>query len=238
VRAVFEVLPALDLFRGRLALLGPDGPTPSEAFGGDAVAAARAFAHAGARWLHVVDLDLAFDGEARNLDLIEETAAIGPFVQAAGGVRTGEEIRSLLAVGARRVVLGSAALGDPEAAAELIAVHADHLVVGLEVESGRIRSRGRDPVDLDLMETLGWLVAGDVRVLLVTSVDRVAALGGADMALVRRVARAGRPVLAAGGVSRIEHLTDLRAAGAAGAVVGRAALEGAIDLAGAFAGRF
>jgi phosphoribosylformimino-5-aminoimidazole carboxamide ribonucleotide (ProFAR) isomerase len=234
---MFEVLPAIDLQGGRLAVAGADGPTRADAFDGDPMAAARVFANAGARWFHVVDLDLAFDGEARNLDLIEEIAAIGPFVQAAGGVRTGEEIRSLLAVGARRVVLGSAALGDPDAAAELISVHADHLVVGIEVEGGRIRSRGRDPVDLDLMETLGWLVAGDVRTLLVTSVERVAALAGPDVDLVRRVARAGRPVLAAGGVSRTGQLVDLRAAGAAGAVVGRAALEG-LDLSDAFAGRF
>jgi phosphoribosylformimino-5-aminoimidazole carboxamide ribonucleotide (ProFAR) isomerase len=90
-------------------------------------------------------------------------------------------------------------------------------------------------VDLDLMETLGWLVAGDARTFLVTAVDRVSGLGGPDADLVRRVVRAGRPVLAAGGVSRTEHLEDLRAAGAAGAIVGRAALDGTIDVPEAFA---
>ena len=234
---MFEVLPALDVHGGRLATIGPDGPTPTDAFDGDPLTAARAFADAGTRWLHVVDLDLAFDGESRNLDLVEEIASIGPFVQAAGAVRTEDEIRRLVAVGARRVVLGSAALGDPEAAAELISVHAGHLVVGIEVEGGRIRSRGRDPVDLDLMETLGWLVAGDAPMFLVTSVDRVAGLGGPDVALVRRVVRAGRPVLAAGGISKTAHLRDLRAAGAAGAIVGRAALEGTLELGPAFADR-
>jgi phosphoribosylformimino-5-aminoimidazole carboxamide ribonucleotide (ProFAR) isomerase len=234
---MFDVLPAIDVHAGRLAALGPDGPAPLEAFGGDPVAAARAFAEAGARWLHVVDLDLAFEGEARNLAVVEAIAALGPSVQAAGSVRTGEEIRALLAVGATRVVLGSASLGDPEAGAELLSVHGPRLVVGIEAAGGRIRSRGREPVDLDLMETLGWLVAGDARTFLVTAVDRVAGLGGPDVDLVRRVVRAGRPVLAAGGVSRAEHLEDLRAAGAAGAVVGRAALEGALDLAAIFADR-
>lgn len=230
MRAVFDVLPAIDLRGGRLAAFGARGPEPIDAFGGDPVAAARSFADAGARWLHVVDLDLAFDGEARNLDAIEAIADIGPSVQAAGGVRTSGEVVMLLGAGAARVVLGSAALGDAGASAELLSVHGERLVVGIEVAGGRIRSRGRDPVDLGLMETVGWLVAVDARTLLVTAVDRVAGLGGPDVALVRRVVRAGRPVLAAGGVSTTEHLRDLRAAGAAGAVVGRAALEGSLDL--------
>jgi phosphoribosylformimino-5-aminoimidazole carboxamide ribonucleotide (ProFAR) isomerase len=182
-----------------------------------------------------VDLDLAFEGELRNAGVLEEIASLGPFVQAAGSIRSADAIRTLLAAGAARVVLGSAALADADAAAELLSIHGDRLVVGIEAEGGRIRSRGRHPVDLDLMETLGWLVAGDARTFLVTAVDRVSGLGGPDVELVRRVARAGRPVLAAGGVSRTEHLEDLRAAGAGGALVGRAALEGTIDLPDAFA---
>jgi phosphoribosylformimino-5-aminoimidazole carboxamide ribonucleotide (ProFAR) isomerase len=132
-------------------------------------------------------------------------------------------------------VLGSAALADPDAASELLSVNGARLVVGIEVDGGRIRSRGRDPIDLDLMETLGWLVAGDARTFLGTAVDRVSGLGGPDAGLVKRVARAGRPVLAAGGISSAEHLRELRDAGAAGAVVGRAALEGGFDLRDVFA---
>ena len=87
------------------------------------------------------------------------------------------------------------------------------------------------------METLGWLVAGDARAFLVTAVDRVSGLDGPDVGSVRRVARAGLPVLAAGGIASVEHLRAVRAAGAAGAVLGRAALEGSLDLAAAFAER-
>ena len=237
MRRVFEVVPAIDVHGGALARLTGEGPRPVAAFGGDPVAAARAFARAGARWLHVVDLDLALDGEARNASVLEEIVSVGPFVQAAGAVRAAEEIRALLAAGATRVVLGSAALADPDATAELLSANGDRLVVGIEVEDGRIRSRGRDPVELALMETLGWLVADDAHAFLVTAVDRVSGLGGPDVASVRRVVRTGLPVLAAGGVASIEHLRALRAAGAAGAVVGRAALEGSVDLAVAFAER-
>jgi phosphoribosylformimino-5-aminoimidazole carboxamide ribotide isomerase len=235
---VFEVLPAIDVRGGRLAGLEPGGGSDVRAFGGDPLAAARAFAGAGAGWLHVVDVDLAVDGRARNLDVLSGIAALGPRVQASGGVRDEDGVRALLDAGAARVVMGSAALSEPERVTDLLARHGERLVVGIEVDQGRIRSRGRDPVDLGLMETLGWLAAAGASLLLVTAVDRVSGLAGADVALVRRVARAGRPVLAAGGISRIEDLRALRAAGAAGAVVGRAALEGRIDLSAAFAGRF
>ena len=235
---MFEVIPAIDVHRGRLAAIGPEGPRPVTAFGGNPISAARAFAAAGARWLHVVDLDLAFDGEPANLEVVEEIAAIGPSVQAGGAVRAPEEIQRLLAAGARRVVLGSAALGDPDAASELLSANGARLVVGIEVADGRIRSRGRDPVDLDLMETLGWLVAGDAEAFLVTAVERVSGLGGPDLTTIKRVVRAGRPVLAAGGVATAAHLRDLRTAGAAGAVVGRATLDGSIDLPAALTERF
>jgi phosphoribosylformimino-5-aminoimidazole carboxamide ribonucleotide (ProFAR) isomerase len=235
---MFEVLPAIDVRGGRLAAFGPGGGADVQAFGGDPLAAARTFAEAGARWLHVVDVDLAVDGRLRNVDVLSGIAALGPRVQASGAVRDEAGFRALLDAGAARVVLGSAALSEPEWVAHLLARHRERLVVGIEVDGGRIRSRGHDPVDLDLMETLGWLAAAGASLLLVTAVDRVSGLGGPDVALVRRVARAGRPVLAAGGVSRIEDLRALRAAGAAGAVVGRAALEGRIDLPAAIAGRF
>jgi phosphoribosylformimino-5-aminoimidazole carboxamide ribonucleotide (ProFAR) isomerase len=227
---VFEVIPAIDVSDGRLAFLAAGGPEPASVFDGDPLAAVRAFAEAGARWIHVVDLDLAFHGEARNLDLIAAVAGVGPSVQAGGGVRSESEVGALLDAGAARVVLGSAALADPVAVERLIASRGERLVVGVEVVGDRIRSRGREPVDLELMTTLGWLTASDVRALVVTAVARVAGLGGPDVPAVRRVVRAGRQVYAAGGISLPEHLRDLRAAGAAGAIVGRAALEGILDL--------
>jgi phosphoribosylformimino-5-aminoimidazole carboxamide ribotide isomerase len=233
VLVVFEVIPAIDVSRGRLATFTRDGPKPMDAFGGDPVAAAAAAVDAGARRLHVVDMDLALEGEARNLDVVEAIATLRIPVQAAGGVRTDAEVGSFLLAGASRVVLGSGALADAERTGGLLAMDSARLVVGIEVEDGRIRSRGRDPVDLGLMETLGWLAAAGARMFLVTSVSRVGELGGPDVELVRRVSRAGCPVLAAGGVASIQDLRDLRAAGAAGAVVGRAALEGSLDLSAA-----
>jgi phosphoribosylformimino-5-aminoimidazole carboxamide ribonucleotide (ProFAR) isomerase len=131
------------------------------------------------------------------------------------------------------VVLGSAGLADEEGATALLSAERERVVIGLEVDGGRIRSRGRNPVDLPLIETLGWVVSAGVGLLLVTAVARVGERAGPDLELVRRVCRVGRPVLAAGGVASIEDLRDLRAAGAAGAVVGSAWIEGSLDLAAA-----
>jgi phosphoribosylformimino-5-aminoimidazole carboxamide ribonucleotide (ProFAR) isomerase len=235
VHGVFEVMPAIDVSDGALATFTPTGPRPVEAFGGDPLAAAHAAVAAGARWLHVVDMDLAFGGEARNLEVLAEIASLPVAVQAAGGVRDAEEVRTLFEAGATRVVLGSAALADEHGATTLLSAEGPRLAIGIEVDEGRIRSRGRDPVDLPLLETLGWIVAAGAATLLVTSIDRVGRRGGPDLELVKRVGRAGRPVLAAGGIASIADLHNVRAAGAAGAVVGSAALDGSMDLAAAIA---
>ena len=232
---MFEVIPAIDVWRGTLVAWSSLGPRPSVAFGGDPVAAAAACVEAGARRVHVVDVDLALDGEPGNLEVLTAIAALRVPVQAAGGIRSAEEIRMLIAAGATRVVLGSAALRDEPLVTGSIAAHGERLVIGIEEADGRIRSRGRDPVDLPLMETLGWVVAAGASAIVLTSVGRVGDRTGPDLDLVRRVVRAGRPVLAAGGIASLEDLRALRAVGAAGAIVGTAVLEGSLDFADAIA---
>lgn len=242
----FAILPAIDLAGGRLAASAPSGPRPIDAFGGDPVAAAVAFAGAGARWLHVVDMDLAFGGAPGNLGSLTAIRRALPDVrlQASGGIRTWDEAEAFLGAGADRFVLGSAALGDEEAVADILARSGDRVIVGIEVEDGVIRPRGEAREDgavrqgLDLMATLGWLTLAGAPAFLITAVARVGGLEGPDTTLIRRaieVLRAGRQIFAAGGVRTVADLEALRDAGAAGAVVGRAALEGELDLAGALA---
>jgi phosphoribosylformimino-5-aminoimidazole carboxamide ribotide isomerase len=235
VLAVFEVIPAIDVSDGALATFTPAGPAALQAFGGNPLAAAEAAVAAGARWLHVVDMDLAFRGEARNVEIVAAIASLPVAVQAAGGVRTADQVEVFFEAGATRVVLGSAALAHEDRATAMLSAEGSRLVVGIEVDEERIRSRGPDAVDMPLMETLGWVVGAGASALLVTSVARVGERAGPDLELVGRVARAGRPVFAAGGVASLADLRDLRAAGAVGAVVGRAAIDGSLDLSAAFA---
>jgi len=235
----FLILPALDVWRGRLAVATAEGPRSIEAFGGDPGAAARAAVGAGARALHLVDLDLAYGGP-RGLD-VAAIRAVAPdaTLQVSGAIGDAAIGRAYLDAGADRYVLGSSALADDRRTLLVLRDAGPAVVVGLEVEDGRIRARSagreKEADGLDLMSTVGWLHAAGAAAFLVTSIDRVGGLGGPDVALVRRVARAGRPTYAAGGIRSLEDLRALRNAGAAGAVVGTAALEGRIDLAEAFA---
>jgi phosphoribosylformimino-5-aminoimidazole carboxamide ribonucleotide (ProFAR) isomerase len=231
----FTVLPAVDLARGRLVAITPEGPEPVDAFGGDPVAAATAFRDAGARWIHVVDVDLARTGETIALDTVRAIAALeGVRVQASGGVRTADHVEAMRAAGAGRVVLSSAALVDEDAVASMLAGAAPgQLVVGVEVEHGRISSRAAGDVDLDLLSTLGWLRTAGATSFLVTAVSRVGTGQGPDLELIKRVAQTGVETLAAGGIGSMDGLRSVRGTGAVGAVVGRAAVEGTIDLAAA-----
>jgi phosphoribosylformimino-5-aminoimidazole carboxamide ribonucleotide (ProFAR) isomerase len=235
----FSILPALDVWQGRLAVATSDGVLPVDAFHGDPVAAAGAAVALGATALHLVDLDLAFGGSPRLDVAVFRAVAPGAILQVSGGIGDAATGRSYLDAGADRFILGSSALADDRGTLVALRDAGPRVVVGIEVDGGRIRARGAGPAvaseGLDLMSTLGWLHAAGAPAFLVTSVDRVGGLSGPDIDLVRRVARAGRPTFAAGGVRSIEDLRRLRAAGAAGAVVGRAALEGRIDLGEALA---
>jgi phosphoribosylformimino-5-aminoimidazole carboxamide ribonucleotide (ProFAR) isomerase len=231
----FLLIPAIDVAAGRLAVSTPDGPRSVDVFGGDPLTAARAYVRAGARRVHVVDMDLAYRLAPANPGVVAAIRRAHPDIgiQASGGIDAWEIARPFLDAGADRVVLGSVALNDVARARALLAGHADRMTIGLEVEGGRIRPRGPAGGDLDLRETLEWLLAAGAPAFLVTCVARVGGLAGPDVEIVRRITQTGRPTFAAGGIRSIADLVALRDAGAAGAVVGRAALEGDLDLADA-----
>ena len=227
----FDVIPAIDVSDGKLCRMAIGGPAVVPEFGGDPVVAAESFLAAGARWLHVVDVDLAFAGEAGNLHVLRTIASLGAPVQASGGLQTVAEIRGALDAGAARAVVGSGALVNRALVAHLISELRERLVVGVETEGGRIRPRGRDhEVDLDLAETVAWLGETGAARLLHTNVRRVGDLSGPDLGGLRDVLRAGLPVVAAGGIATEEDLRAVADEGAEAAVVGRAALEGRLDL--------
>ncbi len=226
----FEVIPAIDVSHGKLCRMAIGGPAPVEAFNGDPLAAAEAMLAKGARRLHVVDVDLAFEGKAVNLDVVRAIAGLGTRVQASGGIHTDEGVGSMLDAGADRVVLGSAALADRAAFEALIDRFGERVVVGIETETGRIHSRGRDEREMELGPTIEWLAGTGAPRFLHTNVHRVGGLAGTDLAGLRSVLGAGKPVLAAGGIATVEDLLALREAGAEGAVVGRAVIDGRLDI--------
>lgn len=223
-----EVIPGLDVSRGRLVRMAAGMPESIDAFGGDPVAAAQAFARAGARHLHVVDVDLAGSGRVENADVIAAVSSVGIPVQASGGVRSGDQADALLAAGAERVVLGSAGLADREAAEALVRRLGDALVVGIEGDGPAIRPRGTG-VELAMWDTVVWLGTVPVRRFLFTEVGRVGGLAGPDLdGMWAFAAHSSAPVLVAGGIRGVEDLRSIAAIGGPieGAIVGRALYEG------------
>lgn len=223
-----EVIPGLDVSRGRLVRMTRQGPEPVEAFGGDPVAAGTVFAEAGARHLHVVDVDLASSGRVENADAIAALSALGVPVQASGGVRNAEQADALLGAGASRVVLGSAGLSDREGAEALVGLLDDALVVGIEGDGPVIRPRGTTD-ELPMWDTVVWLATVPVRRFLFTEVGRVGGLGGPDLdGMWAFAGHSAAPVLVAGGIRGVDDLRSIAAIGESieGAIVGRALYEG------------
>jgi phosphoribosylformimino-5-aminoimidazole carboxamide ribonucleotide (ProFAR) isomerase len=231
------VIPAVDVASGRLSRLSSGDIAPIDAYGGDPVAAARAFAHAGATWIHVVDLDMALTGEPRNLAVLTEIAALGVPVQASGGITTERQVEEALSAGAARVVVGSAAFAFRDATAKLVTSRGDAVVVGIEADGPTLRPRGRGALDAPLWDALEWLAGLDVARFVYTEVGRVDGMGGPDLDGIWALAtHTGRPVIASGGVRGLDDLRAIAALGAGveGAVIGRALYEG-LDLAAAIA---
>ena len=224
-----EVIPAIDLL-GAGAVRLRQGDYDRVTAYGEPWALATRFAAAGARWIHVVDLDGARAGNIRP-DVVGELAqAASPArVQASGGIRSVADAEALLDAGASRVVVGTAAWSLLD---ELVAALAERLVVALDVRGGVVRTRGWTESSLELDVAVDRCVAAGVPRLLCTAIERDGTLSGPDTRLVGRlVERSGLPILAAGGIRSDDDLGALDRVGAEGAIVGRALLEGNIDLA-------
>lgn len=234
----FEVIPALDVAGGRLVRVSGSDPVPApvDAFDGDPLVAAEAFVREGATRLHLVDVDLARPGEIGNVEVLRAVSELGVPVQATGGVRFGDQVEALLARGAERVVVGSAALHDRERAEELVRGFGDRLVVGIEADGPIVRPRGTD-LELPLWDLLVWLARLRVSRYLFTEVGRVGELGGPDLDGILAFAEyTPVPVVVAGGVRGVEDVRAIAALGGRieGVVIGRALYEG-LDLATAIA---
>jgi phosphoribosylformimino-5-aminoimidazole carboxamide ribotide isomerase len=218
-----EVIPAVDVLGvGAVRLRRGDYDDVVED-AGDPVELARRLAVAGAARIHLVDLDGARAGTVRPKLVRTVVAAVSPTpVQASGGIRSLDDARALLAAGADRVVVGTAAFPDPGPLAEELG---ESLVVALDVRDGRIRTAGWTATGLALSAAVERCLEGGVTRVLCTAIDRDGTLGGPDVDLVASVAGSGLRVLAAGGIRSPADVAALADGGAEGAVVGRALLR-------------
>jgi phosphoribosylformimino-5-aminoimidazole carboxamide ribotide isomerase len=209
-------------------------------YGDDPVAVARSFVEAGARWIHVVDLDAARTGQPANRPVVaaicRAVAGSGVRVQSGGGVRSEEAAGALIGAGVARVVVGTAAVENPGLVRSIAARWPGKVAVGLDHRGGEVRLRGwTEAAGRQVTDLVPGLVDAGASAVIVTDISRDGRLAGPDIAgLSVLVEKTGAPVIASGGVGSLEDLRALGSVpGLVGVVAGKAIYEGRIDVAAA-----
>ena len=236
----FTVYPALDIRDGRVVRLLQGDYAKQTTYGDDALPRAQVFANTGARWMHLVDLDAAKAGGYTLAPLLQQIAATtGLKVQTGGGVRGREDVARILEAGAGRVVIGSLAVRQPEQVLEWLAEFGpEQLTIALDTRQGedgvwRLPVHGwTETADVTLDELASRYAQAGMKHLLCTDISRDGMLSGPNIELYAHLAKLlpGVAVQASGGVRDADDIRAAKAAGCGGAVLGKALLEGRLQL--------
>jgi phosphoribosylformimino-5-aminoimidazole carboxamide ribotide isomerase len=229
-----EFYPAIDIRAGRVVQLQQGDYGRETVYGDDPVVVARQFADAGATWVHIVDLDAARSGGAANLRAIEAICtAVDCQVQSGGGVRSIDDAAERFAAGVTRVVIGSAAVEEPELVDELALSRPGQVAVGLDARGRDVATHGWQVASgKDLLELAARFDRPGVGALVVTDIARDGMLDGPNVVGLRDVvSKVSVPVIASGGVSSLDDLRELAAIDVhgrrlGGAIAGTAVYEG------------
>ena len=233
------VFPAIDLKGGQVVRLAEGDMARATVYGDDPAEQAKAFAEAGAGHLHVVDLDGAFAGEARNREAVEAILEAFPgHVQLGGGIRNREAVEGWFDLGVSRIVIGSAALKDPQFVKDMAREWENGIVVAVDARDGMVATEGWAEVsDVPVHEMARRFEDAGVASLLFTDIGRDGLLKGCNIeATVDLARRTSLPVIASGGVKGLDdiRLLSLHAVdGIEGVITGRALYDGRLDLAAA-----
>ena len=229
-----QIFPAIDLYGGQAVRLYQGDYDQMTVYDPEPLNTVQRFEQAGASHLHLVDLEGAKTGQTTNLPTIEKiTARTGLFVEVGGGIRTMDTIRRYLDAGVRRVILGTAAVTDPDFTARAVAEYGDKIAVGADLKDGKVAIKGWLETSQDGWETFfDRMQQLGVKTIICTDISRDGAMRGTNRALYRTLAaRYPMDIIASGGVSSLEDIRALKEAGVAGAIIGKAYHTGAIDLA-------
>ena len=236
-----QLFPAIDLRGGQVVRLTQGDYDRMTVYGQDPCAQARSFVAAGAKNLHVVDLDGAKDGTLSNYDTIAALAKQGGlYIEVGGGIRTEERIEKYLSLGVGRCILGSVAVTDFAFTARMLKKYGDKIAVGVDAKDGYVAIHGWKEVSAEPgVAFCQRLAEAGCKAIIYTDIARDGMQTGIDVAAYRHVAEvAGFPVVASGGISTLDDIRALAAAGEdaiEGAITGRALYEGNFTLAQALA---
>ncbi len=232
------IFPAVDIQNGQAVRLRQGRADDATVFAADPVAAARDWEAQGARWLHVVDLDGAFDGLPKSRDIVRAIcSALSIPVQLGGGIRDEATARAYLDAGVRRLIIGTLALEDPDAFAALCRAFPGRIGVSLDAEGGRLKTKGWvADAGLTVDDVLPRLLRDGAAFIIYTDIERDGMQCGVNIEALRRLATLSTaPVIAAGGVATMNDVRALypltKTTRLQGAVSGRALYEGTLSLA-------
>ena len=229
-----KIFPAIDLYGGKAVRLYKGDYAQMTVYNDDPVLVAQDFVRQGAEYIHVVDLEGAKIGKPAHLDVVEKIAKeTGLFIEIGGGIRNMETVEKYLSVGANRVILGTAAVTDEAFLQAALAKYGDKIAVGADIADGRIAIRGwvekseyTTDAFFEKMQSLG------VKTVICTDISKDGAMKGTNRALYKELGEKYTiDIVASGGVSSIDDVAALAAAGTYGAIIGKAYYIGAIDLA-------
>lgn len=223
-----DLYPAIDIRGGRCVRLHQGDYAQETVYDADPVAVAQGFDAAGAKWIHVVDLDAARTGEQTSRAIIGRiAAAVSAKVETGGGVRTERDVDELIGLGLARVVLGTAAMQDPSLVGRCSARHPGAVALGLDTRHGEVAVHGwTEATGEQAIDVLPRFEDAGVSALIVTEISRDATMEGPDVdAYERLLAATSIPVIASGGVGTLDHLRGLHRLPLEGVIVGKAIYE-------------
>ena len=228
-----QIFPAIDLSGGQVVRLYQGDYDKMTVYGADPCAVARDFLDAGAKYLHVVDLDGAKDGTLANFESIAAIAKQGGlYIEVGGGIRTEERIQQYLDLGVSRCILGTIAVKDFDFTARMAQKYGDAIAVGVDARDGYVAINGwKELSDETGIEFCRRLRDAGVQTVIYTDISRDGAEKGTNLELYRELAKIeGLNITASGGVSSIEELKELQTIGTHAAILGKALYTGRLDL--------
>lgn len=231
-----HIIPAIDLKGGKCVRLYKGEVGTETVFSEHPGEIARRWEDCGAEWIHVVDLDGAFTGEPRNIDVIRDIAArVSCPVQAGGGIRNLDTVRKYFGLGVKRVILGTAAFSDDEFLRQACGEFPGGIAVGIDTKRGKIAVKGwTEVIEAGTEEVLRKLDQAGVSVILNTNVDRDGTMEGINIDAAKEfIASSPLPVIASGGIATtddLDKLKPLEQIGLYGVILGKSIYTGAINL--------
>lgn len=228
-----NIIPAIDLIGGKAVRLKKGDYNEVTVYNDDPAEVAKSFEKSGASFMHIVDLDGAKDGSTANFDTIRRVVAnTSLFVEVGGGIRSMDTVRKYMDIGVQRVIIGTAAVKDPEFLAEAVAAYPENIAVGIDVKDGVVAIKGWTELsEFSCFDFCERMQSVGVKTVICTDISKDGMMSGTNLKLYAELQkRFGMDFIASGGVSSLDDVRQLTRMNIYGAIIGKALYTGAIRL--------